>query len=295
MTPLTTAMQAARTAVETRLRALLDEGPQVPEQLREAMRYGTLQGGKRLRALLAIESGRLCGAPAPASLDAAAAVELIHAYSLVHDDLPAMDDDDLRRGQPTCHRAYDEATAILVGDGLQALAFAVIAAIRDVPPARLLTLSAALAQAAGPAGMVGGQMRDMQAEAHPDPARMTLPQIALIQSQKTGALFDWAASVGPVLSATDPAPLRAYAQALGRAFQIRDDLLDVEGCAEAMGKAARKDAQAGKATYVTLLGVDGARAEAARLIDAALAALAPYGLEGDTLAQLARFTLDRSH
>lgn len=295
MTDLDAQLTRARTLVERRLSEALEAGPLVPSKLRDAMRYGTLSGGKRVRALLAMESGRICGVPEAAALDAAAAVELIHGYSLVHDDLPAMDDDDLRRGKPTCHKVYGEAAGILVGDGLQALAFGVIAGIRDVSAQRVLVLCAALAEAAGAAGMVGGQSRDIEAERHPDPAHMGLSQVALIQSQKTGALFSWAAGAGPVLSGQDPAPLKTYADALGRAFQIRDDLLDVEGDEDAMGKAARKDAAAGKATYVSLLGVEQARAEGQRLVETALEAIAPYGAEGGTLAHLARFVLERRH
>ncbi|PIE09804.1 MAG: farnesyl-diphosphate synthase [Rhodobacterales bacterium] len=292
MTDLASALATAQAQVEARLKAAIDDGPTVPSRLREATAYAALGGGKRLRAFLAMESARISGVAASAGLDAGAAVECIHAYSLVHDDLPAMDDDDMRRGKPTCHIAYDPATAILVGDGLQALGFALLAGIGAAPAERVLQLSAGLARAAGNAGMVGGQMRDILAE-------RTAPQgmsgVALIQAQKTGALFEWSATVGPVLAGEDPAPLHAYAEAMGRAFQIRDDLLDVDGDAAAVGKALGKDADAGKATFVSLLGVDGARREAARLIDAALEALAPYGAEGGTLAQLARFTLERSH
>lgn len=293
MNDLNSALGAARVAVEHRLKQAVDSGPTVPGHLRKATGYAVLGGGKRLRAFLAIESARICGAGAEGALNAAAAVECLHAYSLAHDDLPAMDDDDMRRGKASLHCAFDEATAILVGDGLQAMAFELLAAISDAPAERVLSLISGLARAAGNAGMVGGQMRDIMAES--DPYGASISQVALIQSQKTGALFEWSADVGPVLAGTDPAPLRAYAEALGRAFQIRDDILDVEGDAQAVGKAVGKDAAAGKATFVSLLGVDGARTEARQLIDAALAALAPYGAEGDILAQLARFTLDRSH
>lgn len=293
MRDLDTALAAARKAVETRLHAMIEDGPMVPGHLRKATGYAVLGAGKRLRAFLALESARLCGAGAAGALNAAAAVECIHAYSLAHDDLPAMDDDDTRRGKPSLHKAFDEATAVLVGDGLQAMAFGLIAAIDDAPAPRVLDLSARLARAAGNAGMVGGQMRDILAERDTQIAGMS--QVALIQSQKTGALFEWSADVGPILAGADPAPLRAYAEALGRAFQIRDDILDVEGDAVAVGKALGKDAIAGKATFVTLMGVDTARAEGAQLIDAALEALTPYGAEGAHLAQLARFTLERSH
>lgn len=284
-----------RALVETRLAEVLDDHDLIPPRLLEACRHAVLGGGKRLRACLVLESARICGAPEAAAIQAAAAIECIHAYSLVHDDLPAMDDDDLRRGKPTVHVAWDEATAILVGDGLQALAFDLIAQIRDVPADRLLRLSGGLAQASGLSGMVGGQMRDIEAETRSTPADDPMADIALIQSQKTGALIEWSAQAGAILAGADPAPFAAYARALGLAFQLRDDLLDVEGSAEEVGKAVGKDTDAGKATYVSLLGVQGTRDMAQSLVDDAIAALAPLGDRAQLLAELARFTVTRTH
>lgn len=284
-----------RALVETRLAEVLDDHDLIPPRLLQACRHAVLGGGKRLRACLVLESARICGAPEAAAIQAAAAIECIHAYSLVHDDLPAMDDDDLRRGKPTVHVAWDEATAILVGDGLQALAFDLIAQIRDVPADRLLRLSGGLAQASGLSGMVGGQMRDIEAETRTTPADDPMADIALIQSQKTGALIEWSAQAGAILAGADPAPFAAYARALGLAFQLRDDLLDVEGSAEEVGKAVGKDTEAGKATYVSLLGVQGTRDMAQSLVDDAIAALAPLGDRAQLLAELARFTVTRTH
>lgn len=294
MTDLENALTAVREKVDRRLRKELDANPLVPSRLRDACAHALLGGGKRMRAFLALETARICGAGQAGALDAAAAVECIHAYSLVHDDLPAMDDDDMRRGKPTVHKAYDDATAILVGDGLQAMAFGLVAGIPDAPADRVLQLTTMLAAASGNAGMVGGQLRDVMAEKDPK-ARLGMSNVALIQSQKTGALFEWSAQVGPVLAGVDPAPLKAYAEAIGRAFQIRDDMLDVEGDADSVGKAVGKDEGAGKATYVSLMGIHGARAEAQQLRASALEAITPYGAEGANLAALARFTVERTH
>lgn len=281
------ALETAKEAVEAALADALTL-PQVPEPLRSAMEYSVLNGGKRLRGFLVLEGGRLMGLDAHTMMPAAVAIECLHAYSLVHDDMPAMDDDDLRRGKPTTHKAYDEATAILVGDALQSLAFE-HASMIDAPAERVLALTLRLAQAAGALGMVGGQMRDINAETAPD------SDIAGIQSMKTGALFEWSAEAGAIIAGKDPAPMRAYAQGLGLAFQIQDDLLDVEGDAKTVGKAVGKDGVAGKATYVSQLGVEGARAKAADCIDKALEAIAPFGAQADTLAALARYVIRRTH
>ncbi|MGR3540549.1 MAG: polyprenyl synthetase family protein [Hasllibacter sp.] len=286
------AARAAAEAIDARLDAALDGMPPELSALAAAARHA-LRGGKRLRGLMVLESAALFDLPGAAALPAACAIEAMHAYSLVHDDLPAMDDDDMRRGRPTVHRAFDEATAILAGDALQAMAFAQIAAIGAVPPERALSLSGRLAAAAGLPGMAGGQHWDLTIEA--GGAAGDLDAIARMQALKTGALFEWAATAGPVLAGADPAPLAAYAAALGRAFQIADDLLDAVGDAGVVGKATGKDHAAGKATYVGTLGVDGARAEARRLADAACAALAPYGARGETLRRLARYTVERDH
>ncbi len=223
-----------------RIAAALDgaEGP-----VRDAMLYATT-GGKGLRAFLALESARLHGIGVDDAAPAAAAIEALHAYSLVHDDLPCMDDDDLRRGQPTVHRKWDEATAVLAGDALQTLAFALVAETA-VPDAARLTLVQTLAEASGLRGMVGGQALDIAAESAASP--LTLEQITFLQAGKTGALIEWSAMAGPRMAGADAAALGKYARALGLAFQIADDILDVEGDAEIVGKAVGKDAHAGKA------------------------------------------------
>ena len=257
----------------------------------EAMRYA-LEGGKGLRGFLVMEGARLHGVPRAQSVWAAAAVEVVHTYSLVHDDLPAMDDDDLRRGRPTVHVKWDEATAILVGDALHCLAFDLLARTdAAADPAAQVALVSSLAQAAGARGMVLGQALDIAAETAPEP--LTLEQITELQAAKTGALIRWAGEAGAILAGADPGPLRRYAEALGLAFQIADDILDLEGDAEAAGKRLRKDAGAGKATFVSLLGVAGAKGRARDLVDAACAALDSYGTEADVLRQAARFVIAR--
>ncbi|SNT00419.1 polyprenyl synthetase family protein [Tropicimonas sediminicola] len=256
-----------------------------------AMRYA-VTGGKGLRGLLVMESARLHDVPESQSVWAAAAVEAVHAYSLVHDDLPAMDDDDLRRGQPTVHVRWDEATAILAGDALQTLAFDLLAREGCAPdPARRVALIATLAEAAGARGMVLGQAQDIAAETAAAP--LTLAQITELQANKTGALIRWSAEAGARLAGADPAPLSAYATALGLAFQIADDILDVEGDAETAGKRLRKDEDAGKATFVSLLGLDGAKARAAALVEEAEEALSPFGATAGTLRAAARFVIAR--
>lgn len=258
------------------------------DQLHQAMRYA-VRGGKMLRGFLVLESARLHGVDSKAALDAALAIECLHAYSLVHDDLPCMDDDDLRRGQPTLHRKWDEAMAVLAGDSLQSLAFELLAT-PDLGP-HALALIRGLAQSAGKGGMVSGQMLDIAAETATKP--LTLDEIIRLQARKTGCLIQWAATAGPVLAGADCTPLRHYATALGLAFQIADDILDVEGDAEKVGKAVRKDAEAGKATFVSLLGLEPAKQRARDLADEACAALAPYGATGETLKQAARFVIAR--
>nr|WP_240758127.1 farnesyl diphosphate synthase [Palleronia sediminis] len=254
-----------------------------------AMRHA-VTGGKRLRGFLVIEGARICDGPD--ATHAAAAIEALHAYSLVHDDLPAMDDDDLRRGQPTVHVRWDEATAILAGDALQTLAFELLARPKAHPdPAIRAALVLSLARAAGQEGMVMGQALDIAAEsaAHP----LGLSEIEALQAGKTGALIEWSGRAGAVLAGADPAPLGAYARALGLAFQIADDVLDVEGSAEATGKAVGKDAGAGKATFVSLLGLDGAKSRAATLVEEACDALSPYGARADALRDCAAYVIAR--
>lgn len=256
-----------------------------------AMRHA-VSGGKRLRAFLVMESARLHGVGDSRSIVAATAVEAMHAYSLVHDDLPCMDDDALRRGQPTVHVKWTEATAVLAGDALQALAFELVSRETCHPDAQVRgQLSTGLARAAGWRGMVLGQAQDIAAETAA--VALTLEQITTLQANKTGALIRWSAEAGAILAGADPKPLRLYAGALGLAFQIADDILDVEGDAEIAGKRLGKDAAAGKATFVSHLGLDGARARAQALVEEAQQALAVYGESGDALRQAAWFVISR--
>ncbi|MFG1301900.1 farnesyl diphosphate synthase [Xanthobacter sp. V3C-3] len=298
-------LDAAAAATEARLAAALADAPLAgerlrPERLMAAMRHGALGGGKRLRPFLVMEAAALFGIPADAAVTAATAVECIHCYSLVHDDLPAMDDDDLRRGRPTVHRAFDEATAILAGDGLLTLAFDLLAGEDAHPdPAVRIALVRALARAAGIGGMVGGQMLDLAAEGRfSGGAPLALEQDAILdlQAMKTGALLAHAVEAGAILggaSAAERAALVAYGRALGAAFQIADDILDVEGTAEQVGKKVGKDAAAGKGTLVSLLGLPAARARLAALVAEAEEALAPFGARGAVLADAARFVAER--
>jgi farnesyl diphosphate synthase len=260
-------------------------------QIRDAMLHAAI-GGKGLRGFLVLESARLHGFGPDQALGAGAAIECLHAYSLVHDDLPCMDDDDMRRGQPTVHRKWDEATAVLAGDALQTLAFELVAPGGGSDTARL-DLTLPLAQAAGIAGMVGGQAKDIAAETADTP--LSLDAIIDLQAGKTGALITWSACAGARLAGETPAALHAYGDALGLAFQIWDDVLDVEGCAQTMGKAVGKDQDRGKATFVSHLGLDGAKRRAQNLVTAACEALDPYGTEGDCLRDAARFVISRSN
>ena len=258
----------------------------------EAMRYGALGGGKRFRPFLVVQSAGLFGLPRETALPAAAAVECIHCYSLIHDDLPAMDDDALRRGRPTAHIAFDEATAILAGDGLLTRAFGILAEADSLDPDLRLELTASLARAAGSAGMIGGQMRDIEAEGED----LALEEIMALQAMKTGALIGWSAQAGAVLArAQGPrrSALSRYARNLGLVFQITDDLLDFQGDAALLGKAVGKDADAGKGTFVARLGPAAARRRARDLTDEAIAALDDFGGAAATLRALALFVLDR--
>ena len=254
-----------------------------------AMRYAA-QGGKRLRGFLVLESARLFGIPVTRSLAVAAAVEALHAYSLIHDDLPAMDNDDLRRGLPTVHRKWNEATAILAGDALQTLAFELLTDPAIGPAETRIALVQSLAKASGAEGMVLGQALDMAAETNPD---LTLDQISDLQAGKTGALIRFSAESGALIAGQDPAPLRAYATALGLAFQIADDILDLTGDPAKTGKRLNKDAAAGKATFVSLLGLDAARARARTLISEAEDALSPFP-DRQNLIEAARFAITRN-
>ena len=262
-----------------------------PGNLAEAMRH-TTQGGKRLRAFLILESARLHGIPENRALWPAAAIEAMHAYSLVHDDLPCMDDDSLRRGRPTVHVKWDEATAVLAGDALQALAFELTAHPScSADPMVRAELAYSLATAAGGRGMVLGQAQDIAAETASAP--FDLDTITGLQARKTGALFQWSATVGPRMAHDDTTALLHFATALGLAFQIADDILDVEGDADKAGKRLQKDGAADKATFVSLLGLDAAKQRAGDLTAEACAALEPYGAEGDTLRQAAQFVISR--
>jgi farnesyl diphosphate synthase len=264
---------------------------QVP--ITAAMAHAT-RGGKRLRGFLVIESARLHGVSAAQAIWPATAIEALHAYSLVHDDLPCMDDDDLRRGQPTVHRKWDEATAVLAGDALQALAFELVSNPRSSQQGDVRAdLALSLACASGARGMVLGQALDIAAEKSPAP--LTLDDITALQRGKTGALIEWAATAGARLAQADPTALATYARALGLAFQIADDLLDVTGDSTMLGKAAQKDAQAGKATFVSLLGVDGAGRRAQELVDIACDSLSGFGPDADALRDCARFVVTRTH
>jgi farnesyl diphosphate synthase len=258
-------------------------------RLIEAMRYAVLGGGKRLRPYLLMEAARLLGVAEEGALDAGAALECVHGYSLVHDDLPAMDDDKLRRGRPTVHIAFGEATAILAGDALLTLAFEILSRPSVHQDASMrVELVGLLAQAAGAHGMVGGQALDLAAEGQ----SVSAMEVSRMQAMKTGALFAFACDAGAVLGRADPVAreaLAAYAAAFGQAFQLADDLLDVEGDAAAMGKAAAKDVGRGKATLVALLGIDTARIRLAALVEDAEAALAPFGEKAAALKEAARF------
>lgn len=255
-----------------------------------AMAHAT-RGGKRLRGFLVLETARLHGIPASQAIWPAAAIEALHAYSLVHDDLPCMDDDDLRRGEPTVHVKWDEATAVLAGDALQSLAFELATHPDAGSDGTRADLARTLARAAGARGMVLGQALDIAAETADRP--LTLAQITNLQKGKTGALIEWSAMAGPRMADADLGPLGAYANALGLAFQIADDILDVEGDAATVGKATGKDAKAGKATFVSLLGLDGAKQRAEELMQTACDALKDYGNDAETLRDAARFVVTR--
>nr|WP_244504505.1 farnesyl diphosphate synthase [Jannaschia faecimaris] len=257
----------------------------------DAMRYAT-GGGKRLRGFLVLETSALLDVPRERALRAAAAIEAVHAYSLIHDDLPCMDDDNLRRGQPTVHRKWNEATAVLAGDALQSAAFEWLAAPLTHPDASVRAeLVLTLARDAGATGMVWGQALDMAAESAEDP--LTLEQITELQRLKTGRLLEWPCRAGAILGQADPVHLLRYAADIGLAFQIADDLLDVEGEAATVGKAVGKDADAGKATFVSLMGADAARDRAHALVKSAQDVLLPFGTRAATLAAVARYVVTR--
>ncbi|WP_332848492.1 polyprenyl synthetase family protein [Massilia sp. S19_KUP03_FR1] len=286
-------MQDTQARSERALEALLPKADTVPLKLHEAMRYTVLGGGKRVRPLLAYASGELFTADPQTLARAAAAVEMIHAYSLVHDDMPCMDDDALRRGKPTVHIAYDEATALLVGDALQAQAFEVLAASPSMPPERLVAMLKLLAQAAGSNGMCGGQAIDLDSVG----LSLSLAQLERMHQLKTGALLRAAVLLGAMcgkqLDAHEQAALETYANAIGLAFQVVDDVLDATADSATLGKTAGKDAAANKPTYVSILGLAPSRALAQQLRDTAHEALAPFGEQARRLRELADLIVQR--
>jgi len=293
MTAFADWMKGVQAEAEDALGALLPPGASVPHKLHEAMRYTVLGGGKRVRPLLAYAAGELFGADRRAVARAAAAVEMIHAYSLVHDDMPCMDDDALRRGQPTVHVKYDEATALLVGDALQAQAFQVLAEADTVPAPRLVAMLRLLAQAAGSAGMCGGQAIDLDSVG----LALSLEQLERMHQLKTGALLRASVLLGALcgrdLEPAELAALAAYSKAIGLAFQVVDDVLDATADSATLGKTAGKDAADNKPTYVSILGLDASRELAGQLRREAHQALAPFGEQALRLRELADLIVQR--
>ena len=290
---LTTCMDALRGAIDSALDRYTSARPGCPERLREAMRYSLLAPGKRLRPILVLLATEACGGAWRDAVPAAAAVEMIHAYSLIHDDLPAMDDDRLRRGRPTCHIAFDEATAILAGDALIPLAFEVIT--RELaPPARALACCRELAVAIGSTGLVGGQSDDLAGQG----GGMSLERLEAIHLRKTGALLRVSLRLGARVAGAPTESLEAldaYGRALGLAFQITDDLLDCCSSEDKLGKTPHKDASQEKLTYPGLLGIEASRDRATELVEKATRVLEPFGSSAAPLQRLARFVLERDH
>lgn len=292
---LTGAMTSVAEDIDAQFDALLAIPDDARAPLYEAMRHAAIGGGKRLRPLLVVATANLFAVNRECSIRAALALEAIHVYSLIHDDLPAMDDDDLRRGKPTVHKAFGEATAILAGDSLHALAFEVLADPATHPdPFVRAELVLDLARAAGPAGMAGGQAMDLEAEQ----SSFDLATVTRLQALKTGALIAHAVEAGAILGRVPPegrTGLRGYARDIGLAFQIADDLLDAEGDEATVGKAVRKDEAAGKETFLSLLGAERAREQARMLVEQAIEHLHAYGPEADVLREVARYILSRDH
>lgn len=290
---LSAALDHAAKTVEQTLEVVLPKPHGLHSRIHEAMRYATFAGGKRLRPLLVLESARLFDVPETHAARAAAAIEVLHTYSLVHDDLPCMDDDDLRRGRPTTHKAFDEATAVLAGDALLTIAFEILSHPETHPSAEVrCRLMARLAEAAGANGMIGGQMVDMVAATRDFGAE----EIMLLQRLKTGQLFEFSCEAGAILAeagAGEQDRMRQYARDMGLVFQITDDLLDVTSTAEKAGKAVGKDQEHGKATLVSIYGIEGAREKAREISDRAVAALEPFGAKAVALRELLPFLLTR--
>ena len=290
---LPVALKAFSGEIDAVLDGLIDSPHGREGRLFEAMRYAVLLGGKRLRPFLVVASADIFMVSRDCSLRVGAAVEMVHAYSLVHDDLPCMDNDDLRRGRPATHRKFDEATAVLAGDTLLTKAFEIIGARETHELAEVRSdLVQALAVAAGGHGMTGGQMFDLEAEGHP----LEMPEITRLQAMKTGALLEFCCEAGAILgraSRLQRTALHGYAHDLGLAFQITDDLLDVEGNAATVGKKVGKDAAAGKATFVSILGIERARQQAEMMADQAIAHLQDFGAAADRLREVARFVVER--
>lgn len=290
-------LRAHRERIETALDHWLPAENKSPERLNRAMRYSTLDGGKRVRAVLVYMTGQVFDVPLQRLDGPACAVEMIHAYSLIHDDLPAMDNDDLRRGKPTCHKAFDDATAILAGDGLQALAFEVLASDPAMAASaeQRLKMVAELARASGPAGMVGGQAIDMEAVGH----SLTLEALQHMHRCKTGALLRASVRLGALahagLTDTELGRLDTYADAIGLAFQIRDDILDVEADTATLGKPQGSDQARNKPTYTSLLGLEGARQKARELHAEALESLGGFGPSADPLRHIATYIVERAY
>ena len=286
-----------RRRVDTALEARTHMGGRCPESLREAIAYSLMAPGKRLRPLLVLLATEACGGSIEAAMPAACAVEMVHTYSLVHDDLPAMDDDDLRRGQPTCHKRFGEATAILAGDALLTMAFEVLATEIE-PPAVAAACCAALAHAAGPCNMVGGQADDVAAPGvRIDGHSAALAALESIHRRKTGAMIEVSLRLGAMIAGADAEQLSAleqYGRSIGLAFQITDDLLDVCGTAAAAGKRVGKDADQGKLTFPGLLGIDNSVARADHLIVEACTAVLPLGARAESLEALARYVVERN-
>jgi geranylgeranyl diphosphate synthase type II len=289
-------LREERDLVNDALDEILPSENASPALLHQAMRYSVFAGGKRLRPILVLAAGRATGASLDALMPAACAVELVHTYSLIHDDLPAFDDDDLRRGQPTSHVVFGDAIAVLAGDALQTQAFLTLseAGRQAADPTPWLTCIHELAEAIGSGGMAGGQCLDLQAEGQ----RLDGDELRRLHASKTGALLTGCVRIGAILGGTDDltlAELTRYGQRIGLAFQVVDDLLDVEGTVQDLGKRPGADQEHGKSTYPALLGLDGAHAEAERLLIEALVALDVLGDRGDTLAAIARYIVERKH